>query len=257
MLERLAARALALLAAVLVLIPGPAPADEARRPAPVMGWTGADWLERPGRDQEQRPDEIVATMRLRDGDVVADLGAGTGYFTRRLAKAVAPAGRVLAVDIQPEMIDLLKRNVEKCGAHERGGRSRHGRRPEAARATRSTGSSSWTSTTSSSSRRRCWRGCAKPSSPRAGSRSSSTGSRGRAPCTSARRTACRRSRFSPSGSRRAFACVERHEFLPTQHFFVFERCRRPLTGDPPFSLPQSPRFLAQSGVRTQPGRRSA
>ena len=54
-------------------------------------------------------------MGLRDGDVVADLGAGTGYFTRRLAKAVAPSGRVYAVDIQPEMIDLLKRNVEKAG----------------------------------------------------------------------------------------------------------------------------------------------
>ena len=71
-------------------VPASPGADETRRPAAVMGWTGADWLERPGRDEEQRPDEIVKTMGLRDGDVVADLGAGTGYFTRRLAKAVAP-----------------------------------------------------------------------------------------------------------------------------------------------------------------------
>jgi len=80
-----------------------------------MGVGGAAWLERPGRDQEQRPDEVLRAMGLRDGDVVADLGAGTGYFTRRLAKAVAPSGRVYAVDIQPEMIGLLKRNVEEAG----------------------------------------------------------------------------------------------------------------------------------------------
>ncbi len=90
-------------------------ADGERRPAPVMGAAHADWLERPGRDEEQRPDEVVRRMGLRDGDVVADVGAGTGYFTRRLAKAVAPSGRVYAVDIQPEMIRLLKGNVEKAG----------------------------------------------------------------------------------------------------------------------------------------------
>jgi predicted methyltransferase len=99
----------------VALAPGLAGADDTRRPAPVMGWTGADWLERPGRDEEQRPDEVVRKMGLRDGDVVADLGAGTGYFARRLAKAVAPSGRVYGVDIQPEMIGLLKRNVEKAG----------------------------------------------------------------------------------------------------------------------------------------------
>jgi predicted methyltransferase len=80
-----------------------------------MGPGGAAWLERDSRDREQRPDEVNRAMGLRDGQVVADLGAGTGYFTRRLAKAVAPSGRVYAVDIQPEMIALLKRNVEKAG----------------------------------------------------------------------------------------------------------------------------------------------
>lgn len=97
------------------LASGLAGADETRRPAAVMGWRGAEWLERPGRDEEQRPDEIVKKMGVRDGDVVADLGAGTGYFTRRLAKAVAPSGRVYAVDIQPEMIDFLKLDIEKAG----------------------------------------------------------------------------------------------------------------------------------------------
>jgi ubiquinone/menaquinone biosynthesis C-methylase UbiE len=95
-------------------VPSPVGAQE-RRPAPVMGASGADWLERPGRDEEQRPDLIIRTMGLENGNVVADLGAGTGYFTRPLARAVAPFGRVYAVDIQPEMISLLKQNVEKAG----------------------------------------------------------------------------------------------------------------------------------------------
>jgi predicted methyltransferase len=113
--HRETARGLALALVVAAFATGFARADEPRRPAAVMGWAGAGWLERQDRDAEQKPDEVVATMRLRDGDVVADLGAGTGYFTRRLAKAVAPSGVVFAVDIQPEMIDLLKRNVEKAG----------------------------------------------------------------------------------------------------------------------------------------------
>jgi ubiquinone/menaquinone biosynthesis C-methylase UbiE len=80
-----------------------------------MGVGGADWLERPGRDEEQKPDDIIRTMALKKGDVVADLGAGTGYFTRRLARAVASSGVVYAVDIQPEMLSLLKDNMAKAG----------------------------------------------------------------------------------------------------------------------------------------------
>ena len=100
---------------LLALVLTPLAAAKDRRPAPVMGYQGASWLERPGRDQEQRPGEVIRAMGLRDGDVVADLGAGTGYFTRRLAKAVAPSGRVYAVDVQPEMIAYLKLEVEKAG----------------------------------------------------------------------------------------------------------------------------------------------
>jgi ubiquinone/menaquinone biosynthesis C-methylase UbiE len=88
---------------------------EERRPAEVMSFRGADWLEREGREQEQRPDEVIKTMGLRDGDVVADLGCGTGYFARRMARAVAPKGRVYAVDIQPEMLALMKGLLEKEG----------------------------------------------------------------------------------------------------------------------------------------------
>jgi ubiquinone/menaquinone biosynthesis C-methylase UbiE len=91
-------------------------AAQERRPAQVMDASGADWLERPWRDEEQRPEEIIRKMELERGDTVADVGAGSGYFTRRLAKAVGPAGKVYAVDIQPEMLSILKSNVEKIGA---------------------------------------------------------------------------------------------------------------------------------------------
>src|SRR5262245_39438876 len=111
----MASLVLVLLLAAAAPVPAQIPVGDQRRPAPVMGVGGADWLERPGRDEEQKPDEIIRTMGLRNGDVVADLGAGTGYFTRRLAKAVAPSGRVYAVDIQPEMLELLEKNAAKAG----------------------------------------------------------------------------------------------------------------------------------------------
>ena len=86
-----------------------------RRPAPVMGFQGADWLEREGREEEQRPGEVIRAMGLKDGDLVADLGCGTGFFARRMARAVAPSGRVYAVDIQAEMLDRMKELLEKEG----------------------------------------------------------------------------------------------------------------------------------------------
>ena len=105
---------LLLLAGAFVAIPRAHPDDE-RRPAEVMSFRGADWLEREGREQEQRPDEVIKTMGLRDGDVVADLGCGTGFFARRMARAVAPRGRVYGVDIQPEMLEIMKGLLEKEG----------------------------------------------------------------------------------------------------------------------------------------------
>lgn len=100
------------LAFVLLLLahaatPAEAPRSD-RRPAPVMGFGGADWLEREGREAEQRPQEVIRAMGLKDGAVVADLGCGTGYFARRMARAVAPRGHVYGVDIQPEMLDLMR-----------------------------------------------------------------------------------------------------------------------------------------------------
>jgi SAM-dependent methyltransferase len=84
-----------------------------RRIAAVMSHAGADWLDRPEREAEERPDDAVEALRLRPGAVVADLGAGSGYFTVRLARRVGPAGRVFAADIQPEMLSLLRTRLRR------------------------------------------------------------------------------------------------------------------------------------------------
>lgn len=90
------------------------PAAE-RKPSNVMGFEGAAWLEREGRDQLERPDLVLQAMELKEGMTVAEIGAGTGYFSRRIAKAVGPKGKVYAVDIQPEMLELLKKYAAQEG----------------------------------------------------------------------------------------------------------------------------------------------
>ncbi|QZZ21811.1 class I SAM-dependent methyltransferase [Leptothermofonsia sichuanensis E412] len=72
----------------------------------VMGHLGSGWLERPTRDLEEQPQMLIDDLHLKPTDIVADIGAGTGYFSFRLAPLV-PQGKVLAVDIQPEMIAIL------------------------------------------------------------------------------------------------------------------------------------------------------
>ena len=86
-----------------------------RRPAHVMSYTSAGWLERPERGAEDRPEIVLQAMRLEPGQVVAEVGCGSGFFARRLARAVAPGGRVYAEDIQPEMLDLLRENAAREG----------------------------------------------------------------------------------------------------------------------------------------------
>jgi ubiquinone/menaquinone biosynthesis C-methylase UbiE len=82
-----------------------------REIAAVMGHSGAEWLERREREAEERPDLLMAALKLKPGDVAADIGAGTGYYTWRLATQVGERGLVYAVDIQPEMLELLARNL--------------------------------------------------------------------------------------------------------------------------------------------------
>ena len=73
----------------------------------VMGHLGAGWLERPERERQERTDLLIAGLNLSEDFVVADIGAGTGYFSFPVAQRV-PQGRVLSVDIQPEMLALIE-----------------------------------------------------------------------------------------------------------------------------------------------------
>ena len=80
----------------------------------VMGHRGAAWLERRSRVAEEHPDAVVKAMALAPDAKVADIGAGTGYFSLRIAPKV-PEGRVYAVDIQPEMLAILRKRTERQG----------------------------------------------------------------------------------------------------------------------------------------------
>ena len=80
----------------------------------VMGHRGAAWLDRPGRAASEQPDQLVKNLPLRPGDVFADIGAGTGYFTFRVSPRI-PEGKVLAVDIQPEMLAIIEERVQRAG----------------------------------------------------------------------------------------------------------------------------------------------
>ncbi len=82
----------------------------------VMGHLGASWLERPEREREERTDRLIANLPLDADDVIADIGAGTGYFSFPMAQRV-PEGRVLAVDIQPEMLSLVEIRREELGVN--------------------------------------------------------------------------------------------------------------------------------------------
>jgi ubiquinone/menaquinone biosynthesis C-methylase UbiE len=79
---------------------------QGREIAAVMGFEGAPWLERSSRETEERPDLLVEELHLQPGMTVADIGAGSGYLSRRMVPLVQP-GRVFAVDVQPQMVALL------------------------------------------------------------------------------------------------------------------------------------------------------
>ncbi len=86
-----------------------------REIAEVMDPAGADWLERGARAKEERPDLLLAALPLRDGLTVADIGAGTGYYSWRIAERVGRSGRVFAVDVQPEMLTRLAAEMKRRG----------------------------------------------------------------------------------------------------------------------------------------------
>ena len=84
-----------------------------RQIAPLLSVAHASWLTRPERDEEEQPDRVVEALNIPAGATAVDLGAGVGYFTWRLAKRVGPQGRVIAVDIQQGMLDLLVENLRQ------------------------------------------------------------------------------------------------------------------------------------------------
>lgn len=86
-----------------------------REIAHVMGHQAAGWLERPERVDEEKPDLLVQVLKLTPGDSVADIGAGSGYFSWRLAKEVGVQGKVFAVEIQQEMLDLIAKHMPSRG----------------------------------------------------------------------------------------------------------------------------------------------
>jgi ubiquinone/menaquinone biosynthesis C-methylase UbiE len=122
-----------LLALTLVFVPAPHAAEQPPKPADryqykkdhdpngigkfymdreialVMGHQAADWLDRPEREKEEGSSKLLAALKFTPGMVVADVGAGSGYYTFPIAEKVGPKGKVLAVDIQPEMLDLIKK----------------------------------------------------------------------------------------------------------------------------------------------------
>lgn len=84
-----------------------------RQIAQVMGYQGASWLERSEREKEEDPAKLIEALAVKDGMVVADVGAGSGYHSFRIAPLVGAKGKVLAVDIQQEMLDLITARAKK------------------------------------------------------------------------------------------------------------------------------------------------
>ena len=112
-------RRLAVVAAILLATSAALGQQPAKHPisgrvyALPMGVQGAPWLERREREQEEDPDLAVRLLRIARGSTVADIGAGSGYFTLRLARAVGNTGTVYATDIQPGMLELLQKNLAR------------------------------------------------------------------------------------------------------------------------------------------------
>src|SRR5678815_2567450 len=104
--------AVALVTAQQIASPGVHPIS-GRKYAQPMSYLGADWLDRAERVQEEEPDIALDAIKLTTGSTVADVGAGSGYMSVKMAKRVGPTGKVYANDIQPEMLTLLRQRLAK------------------------------------------------------------------------------------------------------------------------------------------------
>ena len=86
-----------------------------REIAQVMGHQAADWLDRPTREKEEAPTRLISALGLKSGMTVVDVGAGSGTLSFPMAQRVAPGGKVIAEDIQPEMIAMVREKARKTG----------------------------------------------------------------------------------------------------------------------------------------------
>lgn len=87
-----------------------------REIARVMGHQEADWLERPQREQEERTDALIAALKFREGEVVADIGCGTGHISRKIAAKTGATGVIYGVEIQQELLDQFMERMKNSGA---------------------------------------------------------------------------------------------------------------------------------------------
>src|SRR5262249_37427102 len=96
-------------------IPPPLTTYLGRTIAPTMSYEGGPWLQRAEREKEERCPELLKALHLKEGDVVADVGCGNGFYTFRMAPLVGAKGRIDAIDIQPEMLEQLKAEGKRLG----------------------------------------------------------------------------------------------------------------------------------------------
>jgi ubiquinone/menaquinone biosynthesis C-methylase UbiE len=86
-----------------------------REIAQTMHYRGAPWLTRDNREQEERCSLLLANLGVKPGMTVCDMGCGNGFYSIQLGKMVGPEGRVLAVDVQPQMLEMLKERAAEAG----------------------------------------------------------------------------------------------------------------------------------------------
>lgn len=103
-------KTIALLAVLCALLAGPALAqDQHRRPDDIKQYL--EQLDSTERNRDQKPSQVIDALRVKPGMAVADLGSGSGYFTRRFIEAVTETGIVYAIDVEPEMLAYAKESV--------------------------------------------------------------------------------------------------------------------------------------------------
>ncbi len=96
-------------------VPPPLSVYKGRRIAQTMHYLGAEWLIRDSREREERCSRMLANLGVKEGMTICDMGCGNGFYSLKLAELVGPKGRILAVDIQPEMLKFLRERMEKAG----------------------------------------------------------------------------------------------------------------------------------------------